>query len=169
MDSAVVWLLQQDLQNQWGPQQTCFPGETVPVNAVDCKVNLLPFYIDPMFCFSRCTLFHLRRAPSSAAPPATALSPFCPRSSPTNTPTPLSSVSWLRQRPRSCVPLPCRCLSRCPPPPAKLTSSRRARGRSMSTSLPSARSRTNSHPNPSRPQKRPAPLRPLLLEVKIIC
>lgn len=40
MDSAVMWLLQQDLQDQWGPQQTCFTGETVQDNAVDCKVNL---------------------------------------------------------------------------------------------------------------------------------
>lgn len=40
MDNAVMWLLQQDLQDKWGPQQTCFTGETLQFNTVGYEVNL---------------------------------------------------------------------------------------------------------------------------------
>lgn len=59
------------------------------------KINFIPCVA---FCFPRCTLFHHSPDPSSAALPATALSPFSPRSWRTSTPTRLSSVSWLRPR-----------------------------------------------------------------------
>lgn len=39
MDSTVMWLLQQDIQDQWRPQQTRFTGETVKVNAIHWIVN----------------------------------------------------------------------------------------------------------------------------------
>lgn len=39
MDSTVMWLLQQDIQDQWRPQQTRITGETVKANAFHCIVN----------------------------------------------------------------------------------------------------------------------------------
>lgn len=138
------------------------------INVLFFALSILKSYLPPVFpfCLSRCTLSHPSPAPSSAAPPATAPSPYSPHSSPTNTPTPLSNVSWLRQRLRLCVLLPFPCLSPFPPPPAKLTSSRKARGRSMWTSLPLARSMRNNRPNRPKPPKRQEPARALLLVVK---
>lgn len=117
------------------------------------------------FCSCRCILYHHSLVLSSAARLATAPSPYCLRCSPTSTPTHLSNASWLRQRLRLCVPLPCLCLFPCLHHQVRVTSSRKDRERSTSISSLSVRNKRNSQPNRLRLPKRRGQARVSLLEV----